>query len=599
MATRTPSSALSSAPPSRWGRFLSRIGLQGLGQLPEAVRPPATLAITGLPEQIAPLPAGVNTAITGAEGTAFSQWRQHLLRSLLGTAPVFVLAPTAAALDALLAHADLQDALAHGRLQAWVLPASAQSRIAAGQLPELLSDLHTIGLRPHHALFCADATPLLEPASLAQLARMSSQWLHWVRTRKQPSVWCFPLHPGQPKARSVVSAMARCFLYAAHLETAPTGSALMLERWDSPRGALFNTRYGVHHLPDGVTEADGSIMRGAQARMSLAPDSLTVYVTLACLHNLRTLPPHWEIVDDWQAAATVCQSAIGATVLLDAGTTEDFDALAALVHHLRVSHPPTLKIVVLETVAKLRTHHELALLHAGANDVLYKELRFARVVRRVQDLRDQVWLREIPGDWSTALQEFMPVPTHGYQAPEHFINLVRSMLDKAERLGLDHALVQLHMLPHVSHTMALKAFCGTRDGDLLTADQQSVWLFLFACREVDVDSTLPRLFSIPQDNLFSSQTSYSQIPGIAAQLTHLLEQNMQHPLPDYARAIGVADGASVSAGPVAQPGPFAPASAAPLPEVPQVHSAPGVRQPAIPTALQWRARPLGQPEQAP
>lgn len=595
MATRT---ALTTTLPTttRWGRFLARIGLQGLGQLPEAVRPPATLAISDLPEQIAPLPAGLNTAITGPEGATFGLWRQHLLRSLLQHAPVFVLAPTAEELDRLLASDDLQEALARGRLQAWVLPVSTQTHIAAGKFPDFLTELHTAGLRPQQALFCTDASALLEHATLVQLDRFSAQWAHWARGRKQASVWCFSLRPGQSKARSVVSAFARCFLYAAHLEATSTGNALLLERWDSPRGALFNTRYGVHLSPDGVIQADGSIMRGAQARMSLAPDSMVVYVTQACLHNLRTLPPHWEVVDDWNAVDTVCHSAIGATVLLDAGTTEAFDGLAALVHRLRASHPPTLKIVVLETVDKLRTHHELALLHAGANDVLYKELRFARVIRRVLDLRDQVYLREIPGDWQTALHDFMPVPAHGYQAPEHFITLVRGMLDKADRLGLDHALVQLHMLPHVSHTMALKAFCGTRDGDLLTADQHSVWLFLYTCREVDVDSTVPRLFSTPPDNLFSSQTSYCQIPGIAAQLSYLLEQDMQHPLPDYARVIRV-DSSDAPAAAAARP---APPPSALLPELAPVgRTAADTPLPAAPTALQWQARPLGPSEPAP
>lgn len=582
MAAQAPSPT--SQPASRWDRLLARLGLQGLGNLPQAVRPPATLGIDGIPEQLAPLPSRLNTAVTGPDGEHFWLWRQQLLRSLKESAPVFVLAASAQEMDHLLAPEDLREAHTAERIQTWIWPSDAQNIVAARQFPDWLAELHTAGLRPQHALFCTNASALLEQLNLLQLDRTSSQWLHWARQRRQPSVWCFPLQPGRSQVRHVVSAMARCFLYAAHLENTLRGEALLLERWDGAHGAVFNSRYGLQ-LAHGLIRADGSVVRGAQARMAQAPDANVVYATAACLLKLRTLPPHWESVADWQTMEASSAHAVGATILLDAGTLEQFDTLAALVHRLRISHPPTLKIVVLEATVKLRTHHELALLALGANEVLYKELRFARVIRRIEDLRDHVYASDVPADYEVALQDFMPVATHGYQAPHAFITMARSMVAQAERHAMDHAMVQLHLLPHVSHTMALREFCGTRYGDLMTADQHSVWLFLFACREIDVDDTLPRLFNMPLNNLFSSQTSYAQLPGIADQLSILTAQDLAHPLPDYGQLMQQQERRRTTRTETARAEPPAPAM--------PVHESPVFSAPSAAALVQWSSHPLG------
>lgn len=581
----------SPTPTARLGRLLALLRWPGSQNAAASKRPAATLAIAGIPERIAALPTRMNTAITGPDDTHFRRWQRQLLRSLLASAKgVFVIAETPQAMAKLLAVPDLQEALAQGRIQPWILPLDAQNHIAQRRLVDLLSELHSAGLRPHHALLCTNAAGLLLRTRLVHLERMSSQWTHWARQRPQASVWCFTVEAGQPHIRSVISALARCFLYVAHLEGHATEPALVLERWDSPQGALFNTRYGLEPTPNGLLRANGSIVRGSAARLAQAPDAQVVYVTQACLNDLRTLPPHWTAVDDWQAAENALQSAIGATVLLDAGSAEQFEALVTWVHRVRSTHSPTLKIAVLETSSKLRSHHERALLQLGANEVFYAEMRMARIVRHVQQLRDQVYLRDLPTDWKSVLADFLPVPEQGYQPPPRFLELVRDMLERAQRQDLSHALVQLHLLPHVSHSMALKAYCGTRSGDLLTADAQSLWLFLYTCREVDVDHTIERLFSTPSTNLFSSQTSHCQLPGIAQQLNLLLEEDEQHPLPDYSQLLSAAPQVSHQSASTQPPPPAAPAPSAAAKPLPDVPASP-MTVPAA--AFAWQAHPLG------
>ena len=73
-----------------------------------------------------------------------------------------------------------------------------------------------------------------------------------------------------------------------------------------------------------------------------------------------------------------------------------------------------------------------------------------------------------------------------------------------KRIHLGHSLVRLPILSRVAQMDALQACLARRFGDIFTADHNSVYLFLFACREPDVSATLDRLFSVPVTELFSS-----------------------------------------------------------------------------------------------
>ena len=157
---------------------------------------------------------------------------------------------------------------------------------------------------------------------------------------------------------------------------------------------------------------------------------------------------------------------MASTVLIDAGSAGDFESRARLVHHLRLSRPPTLKIVVRENLGKLRTHSEQALLQLGASAVVYKEVGFSRLLQLLQDINAQSHTRKVHPDYAQALDSFMPPRERGYQAPARFCTLVRGMLDRTHDIGLSHSLVRLNMLDRMPHLDALRACHTSRDGDL-------------------------------------------------------------------------------------------------------------------------------------
>ena len=265
-----------------------------------------------------------------------------------------------------------------------------------------------------------------------------------------------------------------------------------------------------------------------------------------------------------------------------------------MVHQLRLARPLTLKIVVRENLGKLRTHSEQALLQLGASAVVYKEVGFSRLLQLLQDINAQSHTRKVHPDYEEALDSFMPARERGYQPPAQFCALVRGMLDRTHGIGLSHSLVRLNVLAQIPHLDALRACHTSRDGDLFTADHESVYVFLFACREPDVELALNRLFTLPLTQLFSSEATDSSDTGIRAMVTPL-QESLRKGLPDYSAALTdsprpgapPAPATALEVAPVSAALPTAPTSA---PDAPGTESRPPLPMAAGPGV---RHRPIG------
>ena len=164
----------------------------------------------------------------------------------------------------------------------------------------------------------------------------------------------------------------------------------------------------------------------------------------------------------------------------------------------------------------------------------------------LQDINAQSHSRKVHPDYEQALDSFMPARERGYQPPAHFCALVRSMLDRTQAIGLSHSLVRLNVLAQIPHLDALRACHTARDGDLFTADHESVYVFLFACREPDVGLALHRLFALPLAQLFSSEAIDCSDTGIRAMTGHLQEA-LRKGLPDYSALLDHAPAAAAVA----------------------------------------------------
>jgi cellulose biosynthesis protein BcsE len=327
--------------------------------------------------------------------------------------------------------------------------------------------------------------------------------------------------------------LAGVFEHVAVLGSRPQGSMLFVERWNGSEGALFELRLGLKQDAHSQRLAyDGSQLRGAAQRLVEAPDQYQVIATQAAVAAQRGVPAAWRVVGQLGDVLGATRDAVAATVLLDAGGTQQHEALLELVFQLRSQHGRALKIVVCETQDKLRSNLEQALLTLGANRVVYREVGFARLLRLIDDMREETFVRAIPTDYAQARSGFLPDALRGYLPLPAFCDSVQAMLARSGQRGLRHSFLRLTMLPHVAHLDAIQACMALRDGDVLSADQNALYVFLFACAETDTDPALARLFSIAPSELFAAQTLYGSSDGVNSVLRDLREAARKG-VPDY------------------------------------------------------------------
>ncbi|HEY5801882.1 MAG TPA: BcsE family c-di-GMP-binding protein, partial [Burkholderiaceae bacterium] len=185
-----------------------------------------------------------------------------------------------------------------------------------------------------------------------------------------------------------------------------------------------------------------------------------------------------------------------------------FDPLARCIHGLRARCGPRLKIVVRELNLRLRYSQEALLLRLGANLIVPAEVGFARFLGLAGMVQGQVYAHPIVPSYEAAVADATPEKEQGYLPPAAFIQAVAAMLDASRALNMQEVLVRMPLGYGLQPLDALRYCAIKRAGDLCTADDQSVYLFLHACREGDVDMTLERLFKLPVAEFFSSESRY-------------------------------------------------------------------------------------------
>lgn len=568
---------------------------------------PIGLGVGALPDGMEQLPRGAPVALVVRDARSAALWFPALLADAVSATSVFLLAPTQKWADRLLTHAALHSAHAQGQLVIWIVAPDLQQQLRTQGLRPLIAELEVVGLRAHHALYVMEAQPLFIGLDLVSLQRVGEQLRVWCLGRQQPVVLGFAPPPDADPDVAVANhtdvlpmlrGLCNMTLHIATLSTIAEHTALHFERWNSDSGAVFQTGFGLTLDPQTQQLCyDGSRTEGQGQTLIEASDQRAVIATRAAVAQQHGVPQHWHLVDTLDNVAAAAAQSVGATVLLDAGNSNEFEERARLVHQLRLTRPSTLKIVVRENAGKLRSHSEQALLQLGANAVFYREQGFSRLLQLLQDICHQSYIRPVNPDYQQALDAFMPVPTRGYQPAPTFSRLVRDMLARTQDIGLGHSMVRLDIAPHIPHIIALHACKMSRDGDLATASHSAIYVFLFACREPDIESALQRLFDVPVAQLFTAQSTDCSGTGMIA-LLEGLDNAARQGLPDYSSLLQPPASAipAVPVAPAATPTPqsSAAAMASTLPL-----AAPPSEQAALPAARHTerpslRTKPIGQ-----
>lgn len=510
-----------------------RLGLpadQISGKLP-------TFGIDNLPDNLGVLPCGTPVAFVVSYQAAINIWLPAFFKDSLATSRVFLIADDKTRIDHLLTDPALQTAYESNQLNIMLTRPQINDEIKHRGIHCIFEELEEKGLDDDHTILWIGSHAWLQELSIAQLQEAANHMRHWSAKRKKPVVFVYLNPPDVGALTTKLGKMFGFFPSVAMLAIDRDWPTLSFERWNSDNGAVFELNLGLNeNIETHRLGFNGCRTQGSLQDIIEAPDRDVVIVTQAAVAGQRNIPGNWKILSQAGEGAAAVAGSVAATIVLHAGSINDFGTLTRVVHHLRMTHPRSLKIVVRENDAKLRVSTERALIHLGANLIVYREIGFARLIQMIQDIKHQTFSGELDADFDTALSSYKPDIERGYVAPATFCKTILKTLARTEASGITHTLVQLHILPIIPHLDVINSCTVFRDGDLVTADTESIFVFLFACTETDVDSALERLFTVPVTQLFSSQVTESSTDGIKIILDRLFESSRKG-LPNYSTEI--------------------------------------------------------------
>lgn len=279
-----------------------------------------------------------------------------------------------------------------------------------------------------------------------------------------------------------------------------------VRHWRAPEGSLIDRHYGLRFDPaSGLLAFDGGEIASREQKLLAAPDREAVYVTSISVNRISGLPANWHTVQTTTEMLEVAARARAASFIIEADQMLSIEAMALLVHSLRRAGGMGVKIVVREHSKRLRHNHEMLMMRLGANVVIDASLSFSRFLATVESLRDQVFVQPVPEDFDAALLSAMPSSIGGYLRPDRFCHAVLEATQRGQALGVRSALIRMIINPQISHLEALRHIRLKRPGDLFSADDRSVYIFLFACREPDIDTVLSAVIDVPLPDLFEGQ----------------------------------------------------------------------------------------------
>lgn len=306
----------------------------------------------------------------------------------------------------------------------------------------------------------------------------------------------------------------------AHLNSHLMNHNLYFDFWRSEKGVVSQVSYQLFF--EQPVSAELNVQNEANAE-PVYQNLEQVFISKELLPSETKLPPHYLICDDNQSVAEHARENKAATVVLCASHDVKKTELAALCYELRDVCGPWLKIVIKNKDGVLRHHDECVFLTLGVNLILHTTTDISRLMSQVQALQGVKFVRTLPKDYKAVLAHAKGVEAKGYLTPNSFVDAVKLQREASLSTGISGVLVILDLIKGVEPIDALRLFSVKRNGDIFTANQSQVLLYLHACRENDVDNAIERLFRLAISEFFVAHSIYSQdlyIEQVCRELKH-------------------------------------------------------------------------------
>lgn len=323
------------------------------------------------------------------------------------------------------------------------------------------------------------------------------------------------------------------------------GLEFTFDYWWSPEGVIAAKRYRLLTLDSGLYEVSTKIApsvsalsderyeryKGKDKIEDAEPHFFYMDPDLGSLS--RELPGVWHRVDSLVGMMHATRNTRSVTAILSFQHDTNLRQLAEAVYTLRHSLERHTQIVVHEKGASLRYQNEALLVRLGINLVIHRDVPVSRLPLLLKSLSGQIFNRDIEINFEAAMASVIPTKFRGYLVPLRFVSEVQLILDRAETLKIPCAMIVGKPSPSVAMEDIVAAIGLSRLGDLLTADEEYCYLFLNACPQSVMLTTLERILGVSVDSAFDDLRFLVRREDILPELAALTRTVNENDITDY------------------------------------------------------------------
>ena len=332
-----------------------------------------------------------------------------------------------------------------------------------------------------------------------------------------------------------------------------SGLKLTFDYWQSPEGTIAARSFLLKILESGRYEAKAPTARAAEqgasgsgaatAEVIEDAEKFFFYMNPDLASLAKQVSGNWKLVDTLVGMMHATRGTRSSTSILVYDRNTNLRQLAETVHTLRLTIGRHAKIIVQEKNASLRYQNEAFLLRLGINLVVHRDVPPARLPLMLESLSGQVFTKDVDINFEAAMASVLPATAGGYLTPARFAREVQTILERVVTLDIPCAMVVGKPTAEVSIAHVMKNNGLNRPGDVITTDGELCYIFLNACPESVVLTTLGRGFKMPLESVLQDARFLVRSEEIQAELAAILRCG---DVPDYSSVIGIKDAVAVA-----------------------------------------------------
>ena len=221
--------------------------------------------------------------------------------------------------------------------------------------------------------------------------------------------------------------------------------------------------------------------------------------------ELDKTPWPWKYPESYLDLYHATRESKSPTIVLEFSRTTDFVKLAETIHILRRTIGRNAKILVHENGYSLRHANETLLMLIGTNLIIHRDIPNWRIAKTIESLEGVRFERKIDEDIDSLFANATAKFRSGYLPFDEFVKETVALVFHADCLSAPKAMIAGVLRPGTSPDEVVRRIDLNREGDIISATEEFVYIFLYACPESQALPTIERKLGDTLQTIFSSQ----------------------------------------------------------------------------------------------